>query len=78
MFYVHCFIDIMGLNFLNDKFLIKSSFLKVKGRYIHQNRFAYVNIFDTFIACTFFIDKLSINSTDVFGQKINAFNPNPD
>jgi hypothetical protein len=63
----------MGLNFFNDKFSIKSTFLKVKGRYIHQYRFAYFNIFATFIACTFFIGKLSINSTEVFGQKINAF-----
>jgi hypothetical protein len=44
-------------------------FLKVKGRYIHLNRFAYVNIFATFIA---FNDRLSINLTDVFGQKFNA------
>jgi hypothetical protein len=59
----------MGLNFFKDKFSIKSKFLKVKGRYIHQNRFAYVNIFATFIVL---IDKISVNSTDIFGQKINA------
>jgi len=49
-----------GLHFFRNKFSIKSMVLKVKGRYIHQNRFAYVNIFASFIACTFFIDKLSI------------------
>ncbi len=43
--YDYRFINIMSLNFFNDKFSKKS---KVKGRYIHQNRFAYVNIFATF------------------------------
>jgi hypothetical protein len=38
--YDYCFIDIMGLNFFSDRFSIKSMFLKVKRRYIHQNRFA--------------------------------------
>ena len=51
---------IMGLNFFNDKFSIKSTFLKVKGCYIHYYRFAYVNIFAHFIDADFFIDKLSI------------------
>ena len=46
--------------------------LKVKRRYIHRNRFAYVTILATFIAFIAIIDRLSINSTDVFGQKINA------
>ncbi len=52
--------------FFFSKFSIKSTFLKVKGRFIHQNRFAYVNIFATFIACTFFTDKFLINSFDKF------------
>jgi hypothetical protein len=47
----------MGLNFFNGKFSIKSMFLKIKGRYIHRNRFAHVYIFANFITCTF----LSIN-----------------
>jgi hypothetical protein len=58
-------IDIMGLNFFNNKFLIKSTFFKVTGCYIYRNRFAYVNIFANFIDVYFFIDKLSM-------QKINA------
>jgi hypothetical protein len=62
----------MGLNFFNNKFLIKSTFLKVQGHYNHHNRFTYVNIFATFVAFIVLIDKLMINSTDVFGQKINA------
>ncbi len=62
----------MGLNFFNDKFSIKSTFLKVTGRYIHQKRFTFVNIFATFIGCTFFVDKLLMNTTVVFGQKIKA------
>ncbi len=57
--YDYYFIDIMGLNFFNDKFSIKSTFLKV-------------NIFANFIDVNFFIDKLLINSTDAFWQKINA------
>ncbi len=61
----------MGLNFFSDKFSIKSTFLKEKGRYIHQNRFAYVNIFTTFIACTFFIDKLSLNTVQQFENKLS-------
>jgi hypothetical protein len=59
--YDYRFIDIMGLNFFNAKFSIKSMFLKVKACYIHQYRFAYVNIFVTFVPCAFFIDKISIN-----------------
>ncbi len=51
---------IMGLNFFNGKFSIKSTFLEVKGRYIHHYIFPYVNIFAHFIDANFFIDKLSI------------------
>ncbi len=58
----------MGLNFFKDKFSIKSKFLKVKGRYIHQNRFAYVNIFATFITFNALINKISINSTDILAK----------
>ncbi len=63
----------MGLNFFKDIFSIKSKFLKVKGHYIHQNRFAHVNIFATFIAFIAFFYKFSINSTDIFWQKIQRF-----
>ncbi len=56
------FIDIMGQNFFNDKFSIKSTFLKVKGRYIHQNRFAYVIIFANFNDVNFLKDKMLINT----------------
>ncbi len=63
----------MGLNFFNDKFLIKSTFLKVKGRYIHRNRFAFAYIFANFITCTF----LSINfqwiQLTFLGKKIIFF-----
>ncbi len=51
---------------LNGKYSVKSTFLKLKGRYIHHSRFAYVNIFATFIACTFFIEKFLINSFNKF------------
>jgi hypothetical protein len=57
------FIDVMGLNFFNDDFSIKSTFLKVKGRYNHQNKFAYVIIFVNFINVNFFKDKMLINTT---------------
>jgi hypothetical protein len=60
----------MYLNIFDDKFLIKSTFLKGKGRYIHQNTFAYVNIFAAFIACTFFIDKLSMQNINAFKVKL--------
>ncbi len=63
----------MGLNIFNDRFSIKSMFLKVKGRYIHRNRFAYVYIFANFITCTF----LSINFRYIqrmfLGKKIVFF-----
>jgi hypothetical protein len=59
----------MGLNFFNNKFLIKSTFLKVTGLYIYRNRFAYINIFTNFIDVYFFIDKLSMQKSNTLKVK---------
>ncbi len=76
----------MGLNFFNDKFSIKSMFLKVKGSNFKQfsshgffcdvynvHRIPYDYRFIDIMGLNFFNDKLSINSLTIFGQKIVFF-----
>ncbi len=78
--YDYRFIEIISLNFFNNKFSIKSTFLKVKGALnsAKQIRLRYFSLLLSLVP--FFyrynFDKFNVSKTNVaivFGQKINDF-----